>query len=58
MSLDFEKVRKSLLREDADAEEASLKQTFTSDDEAGEKEEAEKEAAVVVRVTATSTVVL
>lgn len=45
MSLDFEKVRKSLLREDADAEEASLQQTFTSDDEAGEKEEAEKEAA-------------
>ena len=45
MSLDFEKVRKSLLREDANAEEASLQQTFASDEEAGEKEEAEKEAA-------------
>ena len=45
MSLDFEKVRKSLLREDANAEEASLQQTFASDEEAGEKEEAEKEEA-------------
>jgi len=44
MSLNFEKVRRSLF-EDADAEEASLQQTFASEEEAGEKEEAGKEAA-------------
>jgi len=45
MSLNFEKVRRSLLLEDADAEEASLQQTFTDEEEAGEKEEAAKETA-------------